>query len=125
VEGLPSPRQRLLYTLPLSSPRVRGSFFLPIGINRAVIQRTWGLHELEARRLSTKPSANATDNHDALEASKRLTYGRQFKYEEFIVMPNAAVGFLVSIALAIGLASLTFMPPVGNLMSYLRGPSLT
>jgi len=128
VEGLPSPRPRLLYTLPLSSPRVRGSFFAMIGINRSVVQRTWGLHELEARRLSTRANANAVGQFDGQAERKRLTYGRQFRYDEFIAMPNAAVAVLFTIAFAAGLASLTLFPPLRWLFKKLvtqpgQGPS--
>jgi len=117
VEGLPSPRPRLLYTLPLSSPRVRGSFFPMIGVNRSILQRTWGLHELEARRQSMHVNTNAVGQPDAQAEQKRLTYGREFKYDEFIVMPNAIIAVLASIAIAAVLASLTFIPPVGNLVT--------
>lgn len=114
VEGLPSPRPRLVYTLPVLSPTVRGTFFPMVGVNRAVLQRTWGLHELEARRQSTHADTNAQAER------KRLTYGREFKYDEFIVMPNVAVGVMIAIAFAIGFASLTYIAPVSNCVVRIR-----
>ena len=88
-----------------------------IGINRSVIQRTWGLHELEARRQSTNVNVNAIGGPDAEAERKRLTYGRQLKYDEFIVMPNAAVAILVTFSFAVAVAALTFISPVGTLAS--------
>ena len=119
VEGLPSPRPRLVYTLPILSPTIRGTFFPMVGVNRAVLQRTWGLHELEARRQSTHADTNAVGQPDAQAERKRLTYGRQFKYDEFIVMPNVALGVVVAIAFAIGFASLTLIAPVSNLVFWI------
>lgn len=128
VEGLPSPRPRLLYTLPLSSPRVRGSFFAMVGANRSIVQRTWGLHELDARRPVIKASTSANDQPDARAERKRLAYGRQFKYDEFIVMQNVPAAILFTIAFTIGLASLAFIPPLRWLFKKLatkpgEGPS--
>jgi hypothetical protein len=85
-----------------------------IGINRAVVQRTWGLHELEARRLGTNASSNTVSKPDDLAERKRLTYGLEFKYDEFMIMPNATAAILLTIGFWIGLATLTFVPPVGN-----------
>jgi hypothetical protein len=96
-----------------------------IGINRAVIQRTSGLHEIEARRQSTNMNANAIGKPDAEAEQKRLTYGRQFKYDEFIVMPNAAIAVLVGVAFAIGVAALAFVQPVGALASSILKVLLT
>ena len=112
VEGLPRPRPQFVYALPYSS--VRGSFFPMSGINCAIVQRTWGLHELDARRVSSRMHDNAICTPDNREMRKQLTYGRQFKYDEFIIMPNAAVAVMATIALAIGLASLAFIRPVGS-----------
>jgi hypothetical protein len=117
VQGLPSPHPRLLYTLPLSSPAIRGAFYIMAPTNRGVIQRTWGLHELEARRLAISKSSNAnniTSTPDAQAAEKqRLTYGRQFKYDEFVVLSNAVSAIAFGIVFALGAVALMFLPPVG------------
>jgi len=119
VEGLPSPRPRLLYALPVLSPTVRGTFFPMVGVNRAVLQRTWGLHELEARRQSTHVDTNAVGQSDSKAERKKLTYGRQFRYDEFIIMPNVAIGVMITIAFAIGFASLTYIAPVSSLVLHI------
>jgi short subunit dehydrogenase-like uncharacterized protein len=115
VQGLPSPHPRLLYTLPLSSPAIRGAFYIMAPTNRAVVQRTWGLHELEARRLaiSTNSSAKHSTSIPDTQASEkqRLTYGRQFKYDEFLAMSNAVSAVAFGIVFALGAVALMFLPP--------------
>src|ERR1700720_1064405 len=85
--------------------------------NRSVVQRTWGLHELEARCLSHRLQAktNAIDNPDALKEQRRLTYGPQFKYDEFIIMPNALIAVMFTVTFGIVLACLKSILPVGYL----------
>jgi hypothetical protein len=84
--------------------------------NRAVVQRTWGLHELEARRLaiSTNSSAKHSTSIPDTQASEkqRLTYGRQFKYDEFLAMSNAVSAVAFGIVFALGAVALMFLPPV-------------
>lgn len=79
--------------------------------NRAVVQRTWGLHELEARRLSLNMHPNAATKPDR-DAQQRLTYGRQFKYDEFMSVKSRAYAVLIGVVFAVGWAVLAFLPPV-------------
>lgn len=114
VRGLPSPHPRLLYTLPLSYPPVCGAFYLMAPTNRAVVQRTWGLHELDARRMALRinNSASASETQTLVAEKQRRTYGRQFKYDEFIVMSNTASAITFGIVFALGAMALIFIPPV-------------
>lgn len=120
--GLSSPRPRLVYTLPFSNPRVRGAFFVMAPGNRAVVQRTWGLHELEARRLELRANSKDTGVPGAQQQQQSLTYGRQFRYDEFIAMPNAAVAIVFSIVFALGAAAMAFITPVIYLVFDLLTP---
>lgn len=120
VEGLPSPRPRLVYSLPLLSPVVRGGFFLMAPGNRAILQRTWGLQELEARRLAINTNTNSPHGPGVRAEQQRLTYGQQFKYDEFIVMPNAIAAALFGIFFALGAVALNFFSPVCYRLYFLR-----
>ncbi|CAL1711640.1 unnamed protein product [Somion occarium] len=69
---------------------------VPMGpANRSIIQRTWGLHQYEA---SQKPG------------QKVLTYGPQFKYDEFMITKSKTTGALMSIGLVFGMLSLMITP---------------
>ncbi|CAL1711639.1 unnamed protein product [Somion occarium] len=95
VTGVPQPKPRLSYTLPFSNPPVYGGI-VPMGpANRSIIQRTWGLHQYEA---SQKPG------------QKVLTYGPQFKYDEFMITKSKTTGALMSIGLVFGMLSLMITP---------------
>ena len=110
VVGLPRSPPRLLYTLPLF-PTIRGTFFVMAPTNISIVQRTWGLHELEARRTSLQSNASGPGPESRAE-QQRLTYGRQFKYSEFMVMPGAVSAVAAGIAITIVFAALAFLPPV-------------
>ncbi|KAH7917738.1 NAD(P)-binding protein [Leucogyrophana mollusca] len=103
VRGVPSPRPRTIYTLPFSSPPVCGPWFPMAVINRQVVFRTWGLHELAARVTET--------NSDALKSSKPLTYGTQFKYEEFLVLPTVIQSLIFTVVVVLTTLSLLAFPP--------------
>ena len=111
VIGLPRSPPRLLYTLPVFAPTLKGTFFVMASTNRAIVQRTWGLHELQVRRTKLQSSSSGPGPESRAE-QQRLTYGRQFKYNEFMVMPNTASAIIVGIAIAIVFAALMFLPPV-------------
>ncbi|EPQ55373.1 hypothetical protein GLOTRDRAFT_116281 [Gloeophyllum trabeum ATCC 11539] len=107
LTGRPNPPLRLLYTLPASSPRVYGSFFVMAPTNRQIVQRTWGLHQLAALRGGPK--------------EKALAYGPDFTYDEFLATPSALGAVLMSAAFAVfGLALL--LPPVRWILKKIRPP---
>ncbi|KAH7912758.1 Saccharopine dehydrogenase-domain-containing protein [Hygrophoropsis aurantiaca] len=98
VQGVPNLRPRLVYTLPFSSPPVRGSCSA-MTLNRQVVFRTWGLHELTSQ-------LNARDSETA-ETSKALTYGPNFKYEEFMVFPSFFQALMHTVLINIGTITLS------------------
>lgn len=122
MKGVPSPGPKLLYKLRYSSPPIIGAFYFMRSVNTAVVQRTWGLHELEARQrsLSSTPSGSATKDKGAssggveasLEQVQQLSYGPEFTYNEFLVMPNVFRAILFSSALALGILCLVLFSPV-------------
>lgn len=67
--------------------------------NCVVVQRTWGLHESEACRLSVKANTNDINKPNDEAQQQRLTHGPQFKYDEFVIKPNAVVAVLSTIFL--------------------------
>ncbi|KAJ8591048.1 NAD(P)-binding protein [Rhizopogon salebrosus TDB-379] len=108
VEGTPSPRPRLLYTLPCSDRPVYGAWYFMALTNLQVVQRSWGLFELAHRRsrgVDRVNEGNATD-------MAQLSYGPNFKYEEFVVLPSAFYAMIYSIVLAVIAASLVLFKPV-------------
>jgi len=70
-------------------------------INKALVQRTFGLLELEARTSNTKEA-------------QMDRYGPDFAYKEFIVMPSVFAAALFTVVSFIGLLLLEFVPPVWN-----------
>lgn len=100
VKGIQSPRARMVYTLPHSSRPVYGAWFFMAITNSQVVQRSWGLYEF-ARRVNQH---NAT-------AVAPLSYGPNFKYEEFMVLPSAFHAKMYSIIFAAIAALLFFFQP--------------
>lgn len=73
--------------------------------NRQIVQRTWGLQELEARTLALKGGAG-------LAEQKRLTYGPHLKYDEFIAMPNRIFAAAFSFVFVLTFSALATISPV-------------
>lgn len=112
VKGLPYPRPKFLYSLPLAN--AVGSFFIMAPGNRSIVQRSWGLQELETRTLASGSSTDAVEQ-------KRLTYGQQFKYDEFVVMPGRVAAATFSFIFAVSATALALIAPVCSLFYF---PSL-
>ncbi|KAG1740831.1 Saccharopine dehydrogenase-domain-containing protein [Suillus paluster] len=92
VKGANSPKPRMLYTLPYSNRPVYGAWSC---------KRSWGLYEL-ARRAN---------HHDATNVAQ-LSYGPNFKYEEFVVLPSALYAVAYSITFAVIATALVLFQPV-------------
>jgi hypothetical protein len=76
--------------------------------NSKVVQRSWGLYEL-ARRT----------NHPDATAVTPFSYGPDFKYEEFVVLPSAFYAVMYSIILATIATLLVHFQPVSHLLPIL------
>jgi hypothetical protein len=94
----------LFYNLTPHSPPITGAFFLMRGANTAIVDRTWGLHEVQVRQRDQAP-----------EHLKRLAYGPNFVYDEFIITNNAFFSLLINIATAV-ITFCLLMPPVSRLV---------
>ncbi|KAG6847861.1 hypothetical protein H0H93_005463 [Arthromyces matolae] len=81
VKGESSPHFRFLYedTIPGEAP-TRGSFFVMAPANKRLVQRTFGLLELQAITAS-QPGLSA----QASQLARRERYGPSFAYDEFLV----------------------------------------
>jgi len=70
-------------------------------VNKALVQRTFGLLELEARMSNTKEA-------------QMDRYGPDFAYKEFMVLPSVFAAASVTVVFFIGLLFVGFVPPVWN-----------
>ena len=81
-------------------------------VNLQVVHRSWGLFELATRNpklvLGTSPQSGG-EHEDATE----LSYGSQFKYEEFLALPSRLHSFLVVLFLVTIATAMKLFPPVG------------
>jgi hypothetical protein len=102
VPGARSPGTSLVYRLGPGSRFVGGIGFFNT-VNRALVQRTAGLREYAHKeaRLCGRGGRGAG-----------ASYGPAFTYTEFTPTGNTVVAFMLSLALGIGFASLTFLAPV-------------
>jgi len=76
-----------------------GAYFFMERANKALVQRTFGLLELEARTSNAKEA-------------QMDRYGPEFVYKEFMVAPGVVSVALVTMASLAGLFLLTFVWPV-------------
>ncbi|KDQ56275.1 hypothetical protein JAAARDRAFT_59177 [Jaapia argillacea MUCL 33604] len=103
VTGRLSKPPRLVYTLPQVTPPIIGSFFIMSHSNKAIVQRSWGLFQMDAFKAEAKATAAEKDS------KKLLTYGPEFRYEEFLAMPST-IG-AAAFSLVMGLIAVTLMIP--------------
>ncbi|KAF8190797.1 Saccharopine dehydrogenase-domain-containing protein [Pholiota molesta] len=92
------PAFRFLYDLPVPNAKtLNGAIFFMAQSNRAIVQRTFGLFELQKQEKKDKESAV-------------LSYGPQFVYDEFMVTPGPVSAMLFTVALFVGFGMLLFKP---------------
>ncbi|KAK2463055.1 hypothetical protein APHAL10511_004710 [Amanita phalloides] len=109
VPGIRIPLFKPFYKLaiPGQKPLV-GGFFIMRSVNVAVVQRTFGLLEVEAIRDKLRwPSGT----QETAMVTKKQRYGPSFQYDEFIVTESTFQALLLSLSLLFGLALLMFVPP--------------
>jgi hypothetical protein len=76
-----------------------GAFFIMGPVNKALVQRTFGLLEHEARISNSKEAQLAR-------------YGPDFVYDEFLAMPGVFSAVSLTVALMTGFMLLAFVQPV-------------
>jgi hypothetical protein len=67
--------------------------------NMALVQHTWGLHELEMNKFSE--GSDVTIHGETREHAKSLSYGPQFVYEEFVITDSVIGTLLFSLGFSI------------------------
>jgi len=112
LKGQSTPRPRLLYTLPHSSPPITGGYFIMANINKVLVQRTWALHELEFRR-ETKTSASTSET--TLKQTQSRSYGPWFKYEEFMITRTKLQAIILGVSIATIAFCMVYIPLIRRL----------
>ncbi|TFK45010.1 Saccharopine dehydrogenase-domain-containing protein [Crucibulum laeve] len=97
----PTPAQpKFLYKLPIPDAKTLiGGYFIMQSTNRALVQRTYGLLEVQAQ----------TDKSHRAQLER---YGPQFNYDEFMVMPSAPIAIGITAAIFIGTVMLALIKPI-------------
>ncbi|THH20820.1 hypothetical protein EUX98_g8510 [Antrodiella citrinella] len=117
VHGVPNPPNHMTNQLPLSNPPIYGAVYVMAGVNRAIVHRSWGLHEYDMRKSLTSRTPE----------KRLLTYGPQFKYEEFLAVSSRASAVLTNIAIVACVVCIMFPPTRWILRQFLPllpdGPS--
>jgi hypothetical protein len=73
-------------------------------VNKAIVQRTWGL--LHQQHLIDPSNAE----------KRRQAYGKNFKYDEFVQMPNVLTAVALTLSIWVTALGLAFLPPVSRLI---------
>ncbi|KAL0957916.1 hypothetical protein HGRIS_000097 [Hohenbuehelia grisea] len=96
------PGFRFIYRLPYISPRMLGAFFIMSSANRPIVERSWGLLEVEARSKSKTSGASGGDVP---------RYGPNFVYDECLQTKSTFAAVCVSLGVAVvGACLLLFSP---------------
>ena len=118
------PQFRLFYDLHIPGERPTiGAFYFMQPSNRALVQRTFGLLELQALEgmltfclrcyISADPSTNEDNqSHSSTSLAQKERYGPTFAYDEFLVMRSKTSGFFFTLSFVIGLAMMAYVAPV-------------
>ncbi|KAJ3573696.1 hypothetical protein NP233_g2261 [Leucocoprinus birnbaumii] len=106
VAGRRSPKMQLYYSLPIPGARpITGAFFVMMPVNKALVQRTFGLLELEARTSGSSSKEAQLDR-----------YGPDFVYDEFMVTPNVVSAVFITLAVVTVFLLIALLRPVRWLM---------
>lgn len=123
LKGAPQPGLSFVYTVPKvpGQKKKYGSQLILSPHNIAVVQRTWGL----LQQYSSKVTEQATTAEDAM---KLRPYGEHFTYGESNLAGGPISAALTSFAIAMGVVSLLFFPPLRWLVKWMapkpgEGPS--
>jgi hypothetical protein len=101
ITGLPVTGFKFLYSLPAPElTKQIGGFWPMAPVNQSLVQRTWGLKQMEA---------------DSSQEGKALAYGPEFTYHEFARCRTTITSFLWSFTIAVVQVSLSAFAPVSIL----------
>ncbi|KAH0828998.1 Saccharopine dehydrogenase-domain-containing protein [Lanmaoa asiatica] len=113
IQGVNSPQPRAFYSLPISNPPIQGALYLMAVVNLQVVQRSWGLFELATRNPElVLPVGTSPQSGGKHEDAAELSYGSQFKYEEFLALPSRLHSLFVVLFLVTVVQAMRLFPPV-------------
>ncbi|GAA5870079.1 hypothetical protein JCM16303_001889 [Sporobolomyces ruberrimus] len=92
IEGKHQPSTVLAKSFTYQNERTWGGFFIMAPYNTAIVRRSWGIFE------------------SATPASRPLTYGNEFSYEEYMTLPGPISAFFTSVVLYLGLGAILISP---------------
>ncbi|GAA6021366.1 hypothetical protein JCM11491_004762 [Sporobolomyces phaffii] len=92
IEGKHQPSTVLAKSFSFQGQRTWGGFFIMAPYNTAIVRRSWGIFE------------------SATPASRPLSYGTSFNYEEYMTMPGPISAFFTSMVLYLGLGAILISP---------------
>jgi len=121
VIGGTRPQFRLFYDLHIPGERpTLGSFFFMQPTNRSLVQRTFGLLELQALEENNR-------SHSSTSLAQKERYGPTFAYDEFFVMRSKTSSFFLTVSFVIGLALMAYVAPFRWIVKFITksgsGPS--
>ncbi|KAG7449869.1 NAD-P-binding protein [Guyanagaster necrorhizus] len=90
--------------IPFSDETLVGGEWFMASVDRAIVQRTWGLLEYDAIQ------ARLEGDTERLEAAEKARYGPEFTYDELRIQSNVLVAAVASLSLVLGLMSLMISP---------------
>lgn len=106
VVGRIRPRFQLFYHFSIPGERPTAGWFLPMQpINRALVQRTFGLLELQALDESNR-------SNTPMRLATKERYGPTFAYDEFLAMRSKTWGFFLMMSCVVGMALMTYITPI-------------
>ncbi|KAG6832098.1 hypothetical protein H0H87_002926 [Tephrocybe sp. NHM501043] len=106
VEGKVLPSYRFMYEQSIpGEPPVPGSYFFMASTNKQVVQRTFGLLELQAITA-------AGSSTEVIKVARRQRYGPSFAYDEFVAMPSRFAAATFSTVFAIGFGLVVLFSPL-------------
>ncbi|KAK0212332.1 Saccharopine dehydrogenase-domain-containing protein [Desarmillaria ectypa] len=83
--------------IPFSDETLVGGQWFMSNVDRAIVQRTWGLLEYDAIQ------ARLEGDLERSEAAEKARYGPQFTYDELSIRPNVVVAAVASLSLVLSL----------------------
>lgn len=90
--------------IPYSDETLVGGRWFMSNVDRAIVQRTWGLLEYDAME------ARLEGDTERLEAAEKVRYGPRFTYGELSIRPNVFMAAIASLGLILSLVGLMITP---------------
>jgi hypothetical protein len=79
--------------------------------NRALVQHTWGLHELQMSQFS-QGNSRVSIHGARREHAQILSYGPQFVYDEFVITRSSFIALVYGVGYTVIRFMITYSPLV-------------